>query len=111
VDECKPPYTGAALLRLSAAAAKSKTDFVGGLKAVRPRDYLKEAVAGAISKKPPKMGALDYKAGPDKLCVPRHSRGSCVPRHMRAILSYDTAIQIRRRACVSMWSSTAVLMS
>ena len=79
-------YTGAALLRLSAAAAKSKTDFLAGLKALRPRDYLKEAVASAISKKPPKVGALDYKAGPDKLCMPRHIRGSCVPRHIRAIL-------------------------
>ena len=55
-------YTGAALLRLSAAAARSKVDFMAGLKSTRPRDYLKEAVAQAISKKPPKANAPDYKA-------------------------------------------------
>ena len=55
-------YTGAALMRLTAAAAKSKVDFLAGLKAARPRDYLKEAVQQAISKKPPKAGAPDYKA-------------------------------------------------
>jgi hypothetical protein len=58
-------YTGAALLRLSAAAAKSKLDFLAGLKAARPREYLKEAVqqaAAAPGKKAAKVGALDYKA-------------------------------------------------
>ena len=62
VNELTRLYTGAALMRLTAAAAKSKVDFLAGLKAARPRDYLKEAVQQAISKKPPKAGAPDYKA-------------------------------------------------
>jgi hypothetical protein len=37
-------------------------DFLAGLKAARPRDYLKEAVQQALSKKPPKVGL--YKLNP-----------------------------------------------